>query len=487
MVVGAEFLQLGGPPPRGGITDWLVDAVRAAVADGRLTSGSRLPASRTLAAELGVSRGVVVEAYARLAEEGLTRARTRGGTVVVAPAGHEAEARAGGTVLDRLPQAAGRGHDIEIDLSPNLPDIGSFPRAMWARHQRAILDRAGPDELGYGDPQGLRRLRVALAEWLGRVRGVRATADDIVIVSGVAQSLTLLAQVLGRHGITRIAAEDPGSRGARDHLGYWGMQVRPVRVDGDGLSVDALRHTDAQAVLVTPAHQFPTGVVLGADRRRDLIDWASGSGLIIEDDYDADQRYDRQPVAALQPLAPGLVAHTGSTSKSLAPGMRLGWLVPPSHLRDEIVEAKHASDLGSPALAQLVLARMLTSGDYERHLRRMRRRQRERRDALVRQLRRELPGAKVHGVAAGLHVLVELPDGIDCDDVVLADRLGERGVLVHPLGWHRHAPGPPGLLIGYAANSPARLRRAAAVIADEVGGHTDTLRTGRPATRRSIR
>jgi GntR family transcriptional regulator/MocR family aminotransferase len=220
-------------------------------------------------------------------------------------------------------------------------------------------------------------------------------------------------------------------------------------------------------VVVTPAHQFPTGVVLAADRRRALADWARAGGLVIEDDYDAEHRYDRPPVAALQATVPDRVAHLGSVSKTLAPALRLGWLLAPAELRDELIERKRWSDITSPALGQLSLAELITSGGFEKHLRLVRTRQRQRRDALLDALTRHLPQARVQGVAAGLHLLVTLPE-LD-DDRALAAAAREQGVAVHPLSWHRTRPGPPGLVIGYAATTPDRLREAVRRLAPLVG------------------
>ena len=459
------LLDASAAPPRGR-TSWLVSEIRAAIADGRLPEGRILPASRGLAAEIGVARGVVVAAYQRLADEGLIGGRQGAGTVVLgAPVegpARRTKPRAGILRLPvpRLPSGQG------IDLSPGVPDLSAFPRAAWQRAERSVLAHCDAAEFGYGDPRGAEPLRAELSGWLGRTRGLRVHPDDIVIVAGVAQSLALVARVLLARGVDSMAVEDPGSRGALDQLEWWGVRPVPVPVDEDGLQVDRLRRTNTSAALVTPAHQFPTGVVLAPDRRRDLLDWAAGAELIVEDDYDAEYRYDRAPVPALHASSPERIAYTGSTSKTLAPGLRLGWLIPPPHLHDEIVAAKHAADLGSPTLPQLVLARLLASGQYDRHVRLMRARHRARRDALASALREALPDADVQGVAAGLHLLVTFAGRLD--DVALADRIRAAGVQVHPLSWHRVRPGPPGLVIGYAAQSPDRLRQAAAIIARTV-------------------
>ncbi len=475
---GTDFLQLDpAAAPTRGLPGWLVAAVRAAIADGRLPTGSRLPATRTFAAELGCSRGVVVEAYRRLADEGLLRAHRGGGTTVLAPptpaprAGRLAGAYPGGSGWrGPLPQPRAAGGAV-IDLSPGVPDLSAFPRGAWLRAERAVLTETHPDDLGYGDPRGHPRLRAALAPWLARTRGLRVAPDDILIVAGVAQAMALLAQALRREGIDRIAVEDPGSRGAVDEFDYWGLRPVPVPVDDEGLRVDALGASGTRVVFLTPAHQFPTGVVLGAARRRALLAWAATDGeLIIEDDYDAEYRYDRAPVPALHASAPKRIAYTGSTSKTLAPAMRLGWLVPPPARYPALVAAKHASDLGSPTVPQLVLARLLESGAYDRHIRLVRAGHRARRDALLTALRAGLPNVTVQGVAAGLHLLITLPGGRD-DDVTIAEDLSAAGVVAHPLSRHRRRPGPPGLVLGYAAHRPDRLRQAAATIVEVVRRH----------------
>ncbi|TQS40031.1 PLP-dependent aminotransferase family protein [Cryptosporangium phraense] len=470
---GSDFLQLrAASAPAKGLTTWLADAVRAAVADGRLAAGTRLPPTRTLATDLGISRGVVVEAYQRLVDEGLATARTGVGTVLTAvlapPARSEPPPATGTAGPPRLPLAP--DPRIEFDLSPGLPDLAAFPRAAWLRAERSVLATLTSADLGYGDPRGTRSLRSELTAWLARTRGTRADPADVLVVAGVAQALALVATVLGPG--TVVAVEDPGSRGARDQLTDWRLTPRPVPVDDDGLRVDALEDTGLDTVLLTPAHQFPTGVVLAPERRRRLVAWG---GLILEDDYDAEHRYDRAPVPALQASAPDRVVYMGSVSKTLAPGMRLGWMIPPRRLRDDLVAVKHASDLGNPALAQLVLAHLLRTGEYERHLRRVRARQRRRRDALLAALTEHLPAARVEGIAAGLHLLITLPT--DVPDPVLAGYAAEVGVRVHPLSWHRMTPGPPGLLLGYAAQPPDRLEEAAR----RLGARLATVvRTGRP-------
>ena len=471
---GADFLQLSpASAPARGLTSWLAGAIRAAVIDGRLPAGSSLPPTRLLAGDLGVSRGVVVEAYQRLADEGLVSGRPGTGTRVSGLAPRPVRQKkdpprpgcAGATVLPQ-PWRARAG----LDLSPGVPDLSGFPRAAWLRAERSVLDRASVAELGYGDPRGNEWLRRELAGWLARTRGLRAAADDIIVVSGVAQALALLAQWLNAHGTSRIAVEDPGSLGSRDELTYWGVATVPVPVDEHGLTVAGLAGHDLRAALLTPAHQFPTGVVLAPQRRRELLDWAvAADAVIIEDDYDAEYRYDRAPVPALQAAAPGHVAYAGTTSKTLAPGMRLGWLVPPARLDADLVAAKHAADLGSPVLPQLVLARLIATGELEHHIRGVRQRQRSRRDALLGALRSHLPAARVQGVPAGLHLLITFPD-LAVDDTEVAERIHRAGVLVHPLSWHRQLPGAPGLVLGYAAHTPDELREAARRIARAVRG-----------------
>ncbi|MFF3637322.1 PLP-dependent aminotransferase family protein [Streptomyces sp. NPDC002250] len=498
--LGSDFLQLDiADAPPGGRTAWLADRLRSAIADGRLPVGTRLPASRVLAEELRVTRGVVTEAYRRLSESGQVAGRGRGGTVVVAapapPASPSAlptaSSATGRPSSSSPPAAAGhraspfpdaffasphrdglvdalRGLPCRIDLSPGVPDLAAFPRTAWLRAERAVLAAVTPADFGYGSPQGAPALRRAVVGWLARNRGIRADPDEVVVVAGVAQALGLLGQLLHAEGVDRVAVEDPGSLGARQQLEYGGHTTVPVPVDAGGLDVDALRACGARAVLMTPAHQFPTGVVLDGERRRELLRWAAEGGVVIEDDYDAEHRYDRPPVPALRSLLPDGVCYAGSVSKLLAPALRVGWLLVPPRLRDALVTAKRYADLGNGILTQLVLARLMDSGELERHLRHVRRRHRRRRDVMVRAVEAHLPGARVHGAAAGLHLMVTFADGPGSRvrDTDLAAAALAREVKAHPLSWHRLTPGPPGLILGYAAGAAHEIEEGIALIGE---------------------
>lgn len=449
------------------MADWLTHQIRLAIADGRLPVGSTLPATRVLAAELSVSRGVVTEAYQRLTEDGQVAGRGRAGTrVLAAPVAappsdpHAAPVSPSpGVVFTAMPGANAvdllRAAPARIDLTPGVPDLAAFPRTAWLRAERAILGALSPADFGYGDPQGLPSFRRAVATWLARNRGIRVDPGEVVIVAGVAQALALLAQVLRHDGIHAVAVEDPGSFGARQQLNNWQVGTPPIAVDRQGLRVDQLRASGAAAVLLTPAHQFPTGAVLGGYRRRELMRWASGGGLIIEDDYDAEHRYDRPPVPALHSLLPEQVCYAGSVSKILAPALRVGWVVVPARYRDGVVSAKRDADLGNAVLPQLVLAELMESGELERQLRVLRTRHRRRRDAMIEAMHTHLRQADVHGAAAGLHLMITFRDTFS--DVELAAGALARGVKVQPLSWHRQQPGQPGLILGYAASTPGEI------------------------------
>jgi GntR family transcriptional regulator/MocR family aminotransferase len=351
------------------------------------------------------------------------------------------------------------------------PDLSSFPRDAWVAATRRALQRMPDRELGYSGVRGSPALREALAEHLGRTRGAVARPDRTLIVSGLAQGLMLLGQVLLARGTTRVAVEDPGYHGHGLPLRAAGLEVVPVAVDGDGIDVTRAIAAGVGAIVVTPAHQAPTGVVLAPDRRTALLEWAQRTGgLIVEDDYDAEYRYDREPVGALQGRAPDHVLYAGSASKILAPALRLGWLVAPAQLQEPLLEAKALADNGTPLIEQAALAELVRSGELDRHLRRMRRRYRDRRDRLVAALQEHLPEGRIEGVAAGLNVLVWLPP--DVDEAALIAAAAARGMLLHGLGDSRAYPsaGPPGLTLGYAAMPTASIGPAVAELAALVAG-----------------
>ncbi|GLZ35569.1 GntR family transcriptional regulator [Lentzea sp. NBRC 105346] len=416
--------------------------LRRAIREGRLAPGTRLPSSRDLAQQLGIARGTVTSAYAQLIGEGYLTARRGSGTTVASLGPESAE---------RTPEPAERWR---YNLRPGLPALSAFPRAEWVAAHRAALAELPDDDLSYPDPAGYSGLRKELADYLARVRGV--VARDVVITNGSADALSLLARMLKGS----IAVEEPSHFGAVSMLASHGMRTVPIPVDDHGIRVDLLSTTDCSAVLVTSAHQFPLGVVLHPERRRALVEWAqSRDALIIEDDYDAEHRYDRPALGALQSLAPEHVVYQGSTSKVLAPAMRLAWLVVPDRLRDTVVDRKRLDDLGSATIPQAALAHLIRTGGYDRHLRRTRALYRKRRDALLNAFADHLPSWRPIGVAAGLHVVMRLPDGTD--DLALQQELASRGVNAMALAnFYAGEPSYPGLVLGYAALSPDRLRDA---------------------------
>ncbi|MBB4716714.1 GntR family transcriptional regulator/MocR family aminotransferase [Streptomyces luteogriseus] len=442
-------------------------ALREAVRSGRLSPGTRLPSSRDLAADLGVSRGLVTEAYEQLTAEGYLRSGRGAGTWVGA-AVRAARPRAH-DLAPRIPGA-------RADFVPGTPDLALFPRAAWAAAQRGVLAELPHQELGYPDPRGLPRLRTALAELLARRRGVVADPERLVVVSGVAQATALLGFALHARGVRAVGVEDPGSPQHDALYASAGVTAVPLPLDDEGVALEPLRSSGVRAVVTTPAHQFPTGLAYSARRRAELLDWARAvDGIVLEDDYDGDFRYDRAPVGALQGLDPDHVAYTGSVSKSLAPGLRLGWLLVPESWTEEIVERKRTMDLGHPALDQALFARFLERGDYDRQLRRCQRAYRDRRDALVAALDAHFPGSQVSGIAAGLHVIATLPRRYGPVERFLA-RVAEAGVAVRPLSAYAHTPaGPEGdeeirLVLGYAHVPPARIAEGVRLMAEAATG-----------------
>lgn len=426
-------------------------ALREAVRDGRLAPGTRLPATRALCVQLGVSRGVVVEAYAQLAAEGYLQTRRGGGTTVARAISRE------GLSTPKSVEATG----VKYDMSPFRPALGRFPRALWARALTRAL-RTVPDErLGYPDPGGLPELRCTLSAYLGRVRGVRADPHRIIVTNGLRQGVSLLWFALAEQGARRIAVERPGWLGMSETAACAGLQSVPLEVDEAGASIE---HLDDRidAVALAPAHQYPTGAVLSPARRTALTAWArEHDALIVEDDYDAEYRYDRNPIGSLQGLAPEHVAYGGSTSKTLAPAVRVGWMVLPERLVQPVTEVQRRSGGGPSPLLQVALADLIERGDLDRHLRRQRLAYKRQRDALLAAIASELPKATVLGAAAGLYVVLRLPEHLDEQAAIAAAR--SRGVALEGVGGH-----PPALVVGYANLSWAAIEPAVAALAASV-------------------
>ena len=353
----------------------------------------------------------------------------------------------------------------DVRLIGGLPDPALFPRTEWLRHYRAALNHVPNQLLGYPGPFGAQPLREALANYIARVRGVATTPDQVLITSGLTQAVVLVVRSLRARGVEAIAVEDPCFGFHRQAVTNAGLRVVPIPVDDDGLDVAKLLAHNVGAVLVAPAHSYPTGTVLSAARRTALVKWAhDNDGLIIEDDYDAEFRYDRAPIGALQGLAPQRVVYAGCASKTRTPALRLGWLAAPAWLVDEVVRQKLLDDMGNTVLEQLALARFVESGGLARHLRRVRPIYRRRRDTALASVAASLPDASPTGVAAGLHMYLRLPTS--CDELKLVEAARERGVLVEGASWHWSAPraAPPALVIGYGAISESAIRDGLAIL-----------------------
>ncbi len=421
-------------------------ALVAAIGDGRLPAGARLPSTRQLAADLRVSRGAVVAVYARLADEGHVAIRPGSGARVLAPAAPQPSA----------PVPAGLPSPPVHDLRPGAPDLTAFPRAAWGAATTSVLRGMVDSDLGYAPPWGDPVLRRAIAAHVARTRQALTPLDDVIITSGTTQALTLTCRVLVSRGHTALAVEDPSNAVQRQVLSRYGLDIVNVPVDDEGLDVAALRRTGARAVLVTPAHQFPCGVALSRDRRDQLVDWAEDvDGVIVEDDYDAEFSFGGLPTTSLRARAPEHVVHTASVSKTLAPGVRLGWLVPPRRLLTDLLGAKRDDDFGTGVLTQRTLAHLMETGGYYRHVRRRRAQYRRQRRALVAGLAEQLPDWTVRGADAGLHLWLEAPPGTD--EAAVVDAAAARAVLVLGMSAMRRLPGPPGLVLGYARLRPHRV------------------------------
>ncbi|WP_369168552.1 PLP-dependent aminotransferase family protein [Streptomyces sp. R28] len=450
----SESSESSGPGRPGGHRAALIRALREAVRSGRLAPGTRLPPYRSLAADLGVARNTVADAYAELVAEGWLTARQGSGTAVAERA--QPLRRAERVPRKTPPRARGPRHD----LRQGTPDASAFPRAIWLTSYRRALQQAPNEVFGPGDPAGRVELREALTEYLARARGVRTEPGRIVICSGFAHALRLLfgQDRGGGDGVLRgpLAVEAYGLGFHRELLAAGGVRTVPLPLDDDGARVDRLERE--RAVLLTPAHQFPTGGPLHPERRAAVIDWARArGGVVLEDDYDGEFRYDRKPVGAVQGLDPERVIFIGSVSKSLSPAVRLGWMVLPERYVDDVLAAKGEREAWASTLDQLSLADFIVSGAYDRHVRRMRQRYRSRRDRLVAALATHAPHIEVTGVAAGLHAVLRLPPGTERSTVKAATW---QGIALDGLAEFRHPdatetamPIRDGIVVGYATPS----------------------------------
>jgi GntR family transcriptional regulator/MocR family aminotransferase len=433
-------------------------SIRDGIRAGRLARGTALPATRLLARDLGVSRGVVVEAYQQLVAEGYLTSQAGGYTRVALD--RETAAR---------PEPTAPVRTARIDFCPCRADGSQFPRRAWLRSLRRVLTEASPEDFGYVSGRGAPALHHALVAYLNRVRGTSARAENIVICNGYAQGVGLIIHALVKAGAKRLAVEDPSADDdAVPVARAAGLELVGLPVGENGIRIEALERTDADALIVTPSHQWPTGAVLAPDARTAAVRWAERRGaLIVEDDYDAEYRYDRAPIGAMQGLAPDRVVYAGTASKTLAPGLRLGWLVVPPSLVDAIAEAKSLADRGSPVLDQLAFADFLERGEFDRHLRRMRPLYRRRRDTLIRALRERTPDLEPAGIAAGLHLIAYLPS--DLDETTLVDAAARRGLAAYGLAPYRiSCEGRGGLIFGYATLSERTIVEGVEILAEAI-------------------
>jgi GntR family transcriptional regulator/MocR family aminotransferase len=429
--------------------------LRGGIRDGALRPGTQLPSTRDLARQLGVSRRIVVDAYQQLAAEGYLELR-QGARPQIAETCAGAEA----PIARRR-----RLTHPRFDFRPSRPDLPSFPRAMWLRSLRSALSAMKDAELDYGDPRGSDTLREVMAGYLGRVRGVVADPARIVITAGYTQGLGLVCRALAAAGARRIAIETPSNREQLAIVERAGLEPVAIRVDAHGLCTGELARIDAGGVVVTPAHQHPTGVVMSGERRAQLLAWLrERNAYAIEDDYDAEYRYDRAPVGALQGLEPDRVIYAGTAAKTLSPALRLGWLVAPPALVDAVAREKQLADRGTARIDQHALADFVARGELDRHLRKMRLLYRARRDAIIGALAQALPRARLRGIAAGLHVTVELRGA--SERAIRRAAADRRIVLESQSDFEPDAPDQPAILmLGYGSMSEPSLRAGVAELA----------------------
>lgn len=435
--------------------------LRDAIRSGRLRAGAKLPPSRLLAEELEISRGVVVEAYSQLVAEGYLVARSGDGTRIASGLARQPPA---------APASSAAAVRIRYDLRSGIPDLSFFPRREWQSAMSTTLRELPDAALTYGSRRGLRQLRTALSSYLGRVRAAVADPERMFITTGATHAMGILWQALRQRGAQRVAVEDPAWPAIPQAVTQAGLEALPIRVDRRGLDVGDLERADPDAVVLSPAHQYPTGTILAPERRAQVIAWARRRGaVIVEDDYDADYRYGREPIASLQGLAPDCVAYVGTASKTLAPSLRLGWVLVPGHLVGELAVEHGVARAVPSVLMQATYAALLERGDIDRHLRRTRRRYQTRRNVLIEALSERMPHASVGGTAAGLHLIAWLPEG--SDEAAIADAAAARGVAIHTL--HQDCSvtesRPPALLLGYGLISESAIPRAVDELAVAAG------------------
>lgn len=474
------LLDLGDAPAP--LRDRLERAIRDAVQSGRLPAGAALPPSRSLAETLGVSRWVVTETYGQLVAEGFLEATVGSGTRVPAGSRHPlgptgpfgppgtpgapGARRGDSAAADRGPAVAPLRavyRRPRFDLGPGVPDLRHVPRARWIGAVRRALEHLPDAEYAVVDRLGHPLARTAVADYLTRSRRAVAAPDDIVITHGATDGMTAVVAGLRAAGHSAILVEDPSWSRLREIAAAAGLTPVPVPVDDGGVDVDVLvaaaRRTGARAALITPAHQFPLGAALSPARREAIVRWARDvDGVLIEDDYDAEFRYDRRPIAALQGLAPERIVLVGSLSKSMAQAFGLGWAVMPQALRRRVRLAEHPRP---SALDQVALAEFITAGDLERHLRAARGRFRRRRTALLTAIDRALPGLAVTGIAAGMHAVLELPPGVVASEV--RDAASALDLAVSDVTTYRVSsatPSPEALVVGYGNLSDALVDEA---------------------------
>jgi len=467
-------LELDG---KGALHAQLTRALKEALSSGRLPQGGRLPATRTLARELGVSRNTVLTAYEQLHAEGYLHGRVGSGSYVTPALPASVPAPVHGGAVDPPSEFARRGRRFHAHRAMpgraiegmrylfqyGVPLVDPTLTSAWARE---LAHAAAYTPPGYPMSQGLPALREAVCDYLTRRRGVMVAPEDVLIVAGTQQALALTARVLLDPGQCAVL-EDPHYFALRELLRIHGAEVRAVDVDEHGIRVADLPLPAPRLLCVTPSHQFPTGALMSLERRLALLEYARRhQAWIFEDDYDGEFRYDVQPLAALRALDQhGRVIYVGTFSKAMFPSLRLGYLVVPPGLRQDFVTAKWQDDFGSSAVEQAAMARFMAEGGFERHLRRSWKELRRRREALMQGLQRCSRGRmEVADSHAGMHLVawIRQGDAEACD--ALIERARRRGLGLYSIApYYLDTPGRAGLLFGYCGLSVAEIVEALAV------------------------